>query len=35
LMAGLAAYCLFAPKASMGLRQSEKQLLINELENCA
>jgi len=35
LMAGLAAYCLFAPKASMGLNPQEKQLILNELEHMA
>ncbi len=35
LMAGLAAYNLFAPKASMGLNAHEKQLIINEIDDIA
>ncbi len=31
LMSGLVAYCIFAPKASMGLRNNEKQLLLKEI----
>lgn len=32
LMAGLAAYCIFAPKASMDLNEKQKQLILGEME---